>query len=212
MGRDKAAGAAERLTMALGVGRILLVAGLVGTATATVSYVATPVDVPDLKLVSVDAARLKDIAQLNGEGLPDTPVFRVRFSTRTDLVALANRLDAYTIRTQVWVGDAGCNPALKTITYTRVAFMLLDFPRVYDESGDVEGRGFWASDVSNSNEYVFHIGIVPSELSEFVSAGLKEAPICFSLTGTSRTGRPLTSNLVPLPAAAFADAATRLGS
>ena len=199
--------------MALGVGRILLVAGLVGTATAAVTYEATPVDVPDLKLVSIDAARLKDIAQLKGEELPDTPVFRVRFSTRTDLLALANRLDAYTIRTQVWVGDAGCNPALKTITYTRVAFMLLDFPRVYDETGDVEGRGFWASGRGNgSNEYVFHIGVVPSELSEFVSAGLKEAPICFSLTGTSRTGRPLTSNLVPLPAEAFAAAATRLGS
>jgi len=199
--------------MVLGVGRILLVAGLIGTATATVSYMATPADVPDLKLVSVDAARLKDIAQLKGEALPETPVFRVRFSTRSDLVALANRLDAYTVRTQVWVGDAGCNPALKTITYTRVAFMLIDFTRVYDEAGDVEGRGFWASRPDDgSNDYVFYFGVVPSEMSEFVSSGLKEAPICFSLTGTSRTGRPLTSNLVPLPAATLAEAAARLGS
>jgi len=199
--------------MALGVGRILLVAGLVGAATATVSYMATPADVPDLKLVSVDAARLKDIAQLTGQALPETPVFRVRFSTRTDLVALANWLDAYTVRTQVWVGDAGCNPALKTITYTRVAFMLLDFTRVHDESGNVEGRGFWASrSDSESNDYVFYFGVIPSEMSEFVSSGLKEAPICFGLTGTSRTGRSLTSNLVPLPAETLAEAASRLGS
>lgn len=192
--------------------RLILIPVIIGVATAAVSYMASPADVGDLKLVSVDTARLKDVPQLRGQALPETPVFRVRFSTRSDLVALANRLDAYTIRTQVWVGDAGCNPALKTITYTRVAFMLLDFPRVYDESGDVEGRGLWASGASNSSEYVFHIGVVPSELAEFVSAGLKEAPICFSLTGTSRTGRPLTSNLVPLPAEAFATAAARLGS
>ena len=76
--------------MGLGIGRILLVAGVVGAATATVSYVANPADVADMRLISVDAARLKDIPQLNGEALPETPVFRVRFSTRSDLVALAN--------------------------------------------------------------------------------------------------------------------------
>ncbi len=199
--------------MALGVGRILFVAGLVGAATATVAYLASPADIPDLRLISVDAAHLKDIASLKGEALPETPVFRVRFSTTRDLVALANRLDAYTVRTQVWVGDAGCNPALKTITYTRVAFMLLDFTRVYDGSGNVEGRGFWASRPDDrSNDYIFYFGVVPSEMSEFVSSGLKEAPICFGLTGTSRTGRPLTSNLVPLPADTLAEAASRLGS
>ena len=202
--------------MALGVGRILLVAGLIGAATATVSYVASPADVPDLKLISVDAARLKDIAPLKDEALPETPVFRVRFSTRSDLVALANGLDAYTVRTQVWVGDAGCNPALKTITYTRVAFMLLDFTRVYDDAGrNVEGHGLLlASSRSDGllHNYVFYFGVIPSEMSEFVSSGLKEAPICFSLTGTGRTGRPLTSNLVPLPAETLAEAAARLGS
>jgi hypothetical protein len=199
--------------MALGVGRILLVAGMVGAATATVSYVASPADVPDLKLISVDAARLKDIPQLKGEALPETPVFRVRFSTRSDLVALANRLDAYTVRTQVRVGDAGCNPALKTITYTRVAFMLLDFTRVYDETGNVEGRALWASRPNDgSSEYVFYFGVVPSEMSEFVSSGLKEAPICFGLTGASRVGRRLWSNLVLLPAPTLAEAASRLGS
>jgi hypothetical protein len=201
--------------MALGVGRILLVAGLIGAATATVSYLASPADIPDLRLVSVDAARLKDIASLKGESLPETPVFRVRFSTRNDLVALANGLDAYTVRTQVWVGDSGCNPALKTITYTRVAFMLLDFTRVYDDAeGPVDGRGLLLLSGSHGllNHYVFYFGVVPSEMPEFVSSGLKEAPICFSLTGTSRTGRPLTSNLVPLPAETLADAAARLGS
>jgi len=199
--------------MALGVGRILLVAGLVGTATATVSYMATPADVADLKLIAVDAARLKDVPELRGEALPETPVFRVRFSTRSDLVAIANELDAYTVRTQVFVGDAGCNPALKTITYTRVAFMLLDFTRVYDETGAIEGRTLWASRSGNgSNEYIFYIGVVPSEMPEFISSGLKEAPICFGLTGTSRAGRPLYSNLVLLPAGTLAEAATRLGS
>ena len=199
--------------MALGGGRILFVAGLVGAATATVTYLASPADIPDLRLISVDTAHLKNIASLKGEALPETPVFRVRFSTTRDLVALANRLDAYTVRTQVWVGDAGCNPALKTITYTRVAFMLLDFTRVYDESGNVEGRGFWANRPDDgSNDYIFYFGVVPSEMPEFVSSGLKEAPICFGLTGTSRTGRPLTSNLVPLPADTLAQAASRLGS
>jgi hypothetical protein len=199
--------------MALGVGRILLVAGLVGVATVTVSYMATPADVADLKLTTVDAARLKDVPQLRGEALPETPVFRVRFSTRSDLVALANELDAYTVRTQVFVGDAGCNPALKTITYTRVAFMLLDFTRVYDETGNVEGRSLWTSRPGNgSNEYVFYFGVIPSKMPEFLSSGLKEAPICFGLTGTSRTGRPLTSNLVLLPVGTLAEAAARLGS
>src|SRR5687767_3819128 len=131
--------------MGLGVGKILLVAGMVGAATLTVSYLASPADIADVRLVAVDAARLKDISELKGEALPETPVFRVRFSTTRDLVALANRLDAYTVRTQVLVGDAGCNPALKTISYARVAFMLLDFTNVYDETGDVEGRGLWAN-------------------------------------------------------------------
>ena len=111
------------------------------------------------------------------------------------------------------VGDAGCNPALKTITYTRVAFMLLDFARVYDEAGNVEGRGLLATRADDqSHEYVFYFGVVPSEMAEFVSAGVKEAPICFGLTGTSRTGRPLYSNMVLLPAETLAEAAARLGS
>jgi hypothetical protein len=199
--------------MGLGVGRILLVAGMVGAATFTVSYLASPADIADVKLVALDAARLKDITQLKGEALPETPVFRVRFSTTRDLVALANRLDAYTVRTQVLVGDAGCNPALKTISYARVAFMLLDFTRVYDEAGDIEGRALWANNVDDGpKEYVFYFGVVPSEMPEFVSSGLKEAPICFRLTGTSRMGRRLWSNLVLLPVDTLAEAAARLGS
>jgi hypothetical protein len=199
--------------MGWSVWRVILIPGIVGAATLAVSYVASPADVGDLKLISVDAARLKDIPQLNGEALPETPVFRVRFSTASDLVALANRLDAYTVRNQVLVGDGGCNPALKTITYTRVAFMLLDFTRVYDAAGNVEARALWASRSDDgSNDYVFYFGVVPSEMPEFVSSGLKEAPVCFGLTGTSRAGRRLTSNLVLLPAEALADAASRLGS
>lgn len=193
--------------------RLILIPVIIGVATAAVSYMASPADVGDLKLVSVDTARLKDVPQLRGQALPETPVFRVRFSTADDLVALANQLDAYTVRTQVLVGDAGCNPALKTITYTRVAFMLLDFTRVYDEAGNVEGRGLLASrSDGGSHDYFFYFGVVPSEMPEFLSSGLKEAPICFSLTGTSRTGRPLTSNIVLLPAEALAEAGSRLGS
>ena len=63
------------------VARIILIPGIIGAATAAVSYLASPADVGDLKLVSVDTARLKDIPQLRGEALPETPVFRVRFST-----------------------------------------------------------------------------------------------------------------------------------
>lgn len=199
--------------MGWGVARVILIAGIIGAATLAVSYVASPADIADLKLISVDAARLKDITHLTGEALPETPVFRVRFSTTSDLVALANRLDAYTVRSQVLVGDAGCNPALKTINYTRVAFMLLDFTRVYDERGNVEGRALRASGPDNNglNEYVFYFGIVPSEMPEFVSSGLKEAPICFGLTGASHTSRRLSSNLVLLPPEALAEAASRLG-
>jgi hypothetical protein len=199
--------------MGLGVGKILLVAAMAGTATFTVSYLASPADIADVRLVAVDSARLKDITELKNQALPETPVFRVRFSTTRDLVALANRLDAYTVRTQVLVGDAGCNPALKTISYARVAFMLLDFTKVYDEVGDVEGRGLWANNADDHpNEYVFYFGVVPSEMSEFVSSGLTEAPICFRLTGTSRMGKRLWSNLVLLPVDALAKAASGLGS
>jgi hypothetical protein len=192
--------------------RAILVAGIAGAAAVVVSYLANTAEINDLKLVSVDATRLKDISQLTGQALPETPVFRVRFSAQSDLIALANRMDAYTVRNQVLVGDAGCNPALKTITYTRVAFMLVDFTRVYDSAGNVEGRGLWASrNDDGSDEYVFYFGVVPSEMSEFVSSGLKEAPICFALTGASRTGRQLSSNLVLLPMEALAKVAARLG-
>ena len=199
--------------MGLGVGKILLVAGLAGAATFTVSYLASPADIADVRLVAVDAARVKDVIELKGEASPETPVFKVRFSTARDLVALANRLDAYTVRTQVLVGDAGCNPALKTISYARVAFMLVDFTKVYDETGDVEGRGLWANNADDEPRgYVFYFGVIPSEMPEFVSSGLSEAPICFRLTGTSRMGKRLWSNLVLLPVDILAKAASRLGS
>jgi len=198
--------------MARRAARTALIAGVVGAAAIAVMYVASSEEITDLKLVSVDAARLKDVAQLNGEALPETPVFRVRFSTRSDLVALANGLDAYTVRSQMLVGD-GCNPALKTMSYARVAFMLLDFTRVFDGSGNVEGRGLWASRTADGpDEYVFYFGVVPSEMAEFVSSGVKEAPLCFALTGASRTGRALSTNLVLLPMDALAEAAARLGS
>jgi hypothetical protein len=86
--------------------------------------------------------------------------------------------------------------------------MLMDFTRVYDAKGNVESRGWAARD--ESDEYVVHFGVIPSEMSEFVSSGLKEAPLCFALTGASRTGRSLSSNLVLLPMGALAEAAARL--
>jgi len=189
--------------------RSVVIAGIVGAAAFVVGYAVSSTEITDLKLVSVDAARLKDVPQLSGQGSTDTPVFIVRFTTRSDLVALANGLDAFAVRNQVLVGD-GCNPALKTMSYARVAFMLTDFTRVYDAKGNVENRGWGASD--ESDEYVVHFGVIPSEMSEFVSSGLKEAPLCFALTGASRTGRNLSSNLVLLPKEALAEAAARLGS
>src|SRR5262245_15540133 len=163
--------------------RNVVIAGIVAAASLAVGYTASSVEISDLKLVSVDAARLKDLKELNGQRSPNTPVFIVRFTTRSDLVALANGFDAFAVRNQVLVGD-GCNPALKTMSYTRVAFMLIDFTRVSDAKGNVEGRGWGASD--ESDEYVLHFGVVPSEMSEFVSSGLKEAPLCFALTGGTR--------------------------
>lgn len=185
--------------------RAAFIIGIAGATAGAVSYVTNTAEISDLKLIAIEAAQLKDISELRGEALPETPVFRVRFSTGSDLVALANELDAYTIRNRVLVGD-GCNPALKTMSYARVAFMLLDFTRVFDAKGNIEGRFWGARDASD--EYVFHFGVVPQEWSEFVSSGLKEAPLCFALTGESRTGRALSTNLVPLPMEALAEAAT----
>ena len=186
--------------------RAAFVIGIAGATAGAVSYVTNSAEISDLKLIAIEAAQLKDISELHGEALPETPVFRVRFSTGRDLVALANALDAYTIRNRLLVGD-GCNPALKTMSYARVAFMLLDFTRVFDAKGAIEGRGLGASDASD--EYVFHFGVVRRELSEFVSSGLNEAPLCFALTGESSTGRALSTNLVPLPKEALAEAAAQ---
>lgn len=181
-----------------------IIIGIGGAAAAAVSYVTSRTEVSDLKLIAVEAAQLKDISALYGEAPPDTPVFRVRFSTRSDLVALANGLDAYTIRNRVLV-DAGCNPDLRTFSYTSVALMLLDFTRVFDAKDAIEGRGLGTSD--ESDEYVIHFGVVRRQWPEFISSGLDEAPLCFSLTGESRTGRALTTNIVPLPKEALAEAA-----
>jgi hypothetical protein len=193
--------------MARRAARAAFIVAIAGATAGAVSYVTNSAEITDLKLIAIEAAQLKDISELYGEALPETPVFRVRFSTRSDLVSLANAIDAYTIRNRVLVGD-GCNPDLKTMSYARVAFMLLDFTRVFDAKGALEGRGLGASD--ESDEYVFHFGVVPRELPEFISSGLNEAPLCFALTGESRAGRPLSTNLVPLPKEALAEAAEQL--
>ncbi len=184
--------------------RAAFIAGIAAATAGAVSYITNSAEITDLKLIAVEASQLKNISELYGEAPPETPVFRVRFSTGSDLVALANGLDTYTIRNRILVGD-GCNPDLKTMSYARVAFMLLDFTRVFHATENVEGRGWRASD--QSDEYVVHFGVVPREWSEFVSSGLNEAPLCFSLTGESRTGRALSTNIVPLPKEALAEAA-----
>jgi hypothetical protein len=190
-----------------GAARAALIVGIAGAAAGGVSYLSNPTEISDLKLISIEASQLKEIPHLSGEGHPETPVFRVRFSTGHDLVALANSLDAYTIRNRLLVGD-GCNPDLKTMSYARVAFMLLDFTVVFHADANVEGRGFGAND--QHDEYVFHFGVIPTEMDAFMSSGLKEAPLCFGLTGESRTGRGLTTNLVPLPMDALAEAIGQL--
>jgi hypothetical protein len=191
--------------MARRAARAAFIVGIAAVSAAAVSYMTSSAEITDLKLIAIEASQLKDISELHGEAPPETPVFRVRFSTQSDLVALANAMDAYTIRNRILVGD-GCNPDLKTMSYARVAFMLLDLTRVFDAKGAVEGRGFGASDASD--EYVVHFGVVPHELSEFVSSGLNEAPLCFALIGESRAGRALSTNLVPLPKEALVEAAT----
>jgi hypothetical protein len=188
-----------------GAARAAVIVGIAGAAAGGVSYLSNPLEISDLKLISIEASQLKELPHLDGQGHPQTPVFRVRFSTGHDLVALANSLDAYTIHNRLLVGD-GCNPALKTMSYARVAFMLLDFTHVFHADANVQGRGFGATD--QHDEYVFHFGIAPGELTNFVSAGLKEAPLCFALTGESRVGRALSTNMVPLPMEALAEAAT----
>src|SRR5690349_13261051 len=122
-----------------GAARAALIVGIAGAAAGAVSYLSNPTEISDLKLISIEAAQLKEIPHLSGAGHPETPVFRVRFSTGRDLVALANSLDAYTIRNRLLVGD-GCNPDLKTMSYARVAFMLLDFTAVFHADANVEDR------------------------------------------------------------------------
>jgi hypothetical protein len=86
--------------------------------------------------------------------------------------------------------------------------MLVDFTRVFDAKGAIEDRGFGTSD--EADEYVIHFGVVQRQWPEFVSSGVNEAPLCFSLTGESRTGRALSTNIVPLPKEALAKAAAEL--
>ena len=191
--------------MARRTARAAFIAAIAAATAGGVSYIVSSTEISDLKLIAIEASQLKDISELYGEAPPETPVFRVRFSTASDLVALANAIDTYTIRNRILVGD-GCNPDLKTMSYARVAFMLLDFTRVFDAKGAIEGRGWGARDASD--EYVLHFGVVPREWSEFVSSGLNEAPLCFALTGESRAGRSLSTNIVPLPKEALAEAAT----
>ena len=193
--------------------KAIVIACIIGAAVVAVFYVASSAEITDLKLESVEAVRAKDVPQLAGETTPDTPVFKVRFSTSRDLVALANGLDRYTIRNRVLVGEAACNPDLKVLSYTMAADMLVDFTKVYDDSGDVEGRAVWAGSRGQGADgytYQFYFGVMPARMSEFLSTGLQEAPICFALTGDSRTGRQFSSNVVPLPARVLGAAATRL--
>jgi hypothetical protein len=192
----------------------IVIACIIGAAVVAVFYVGSAAEITDLKLESVDALHAKDIPELANEMTPDTPVFRVRFSTSRDLVALANGLDGYTIRNRVLAGDAACNPDLKVLRYAMAADMLVDFTNVYDDTGDVEGRALWARSPDSGADrysYQFYFGVMPARRLEFVSSGLQDAPICFALGGDSRTGRKFSSNLVLLPARELGAAATRVG-
>jgi hypothetical protein len=191
--------------------RLILVVGIVTAATLTVSYVTSFVDILDLQLVSVEGGRLKDVAELTGEAAPETPVFRVRFSTASDFVQRANQLDAYSFSGRVLVGDGGCNPDLDQFTYTNVAEMLIDFARVYDEDGAIDRRGLWSSRaLSGRSAYYFYFGVDPARFDEYVYLGLDEAPLCFEIAATSRMGRRLFSNIVALPKDTLAKAAAPL--
>jgi hypothetical protein len=192
----------------------IVIACIIGAAVVAVFYVGSAAEITDLNLEAVEAVRAKDVPELAGDATPDTPVFSVRFSTSRDLVALANGFDAYTIRSRVLAGDAACNPDLKVLRYAMAADMLVDFTHVYDNAGDIEGRALWArSSDSGANRYTYHFyfGVMPARMSEFVSSGLQDAPICFALGGDSRTGRKFSSNLVLLPARVLGAAATRVG-
>ena len=194
--------------------RLTLAAGIVAAAAVTVSYVTSFVDILDLELDSVEGFRLKDVTELAGEAAPETPVFRVRFSTASDLVQFANQLDAYSFGGRVLVGDGGCNPDLDQFTYTNVAEMLIDFTRVYDEKGAIDGRGLWSIGADGADgarsAYYFYFGVDPARFDEYMYLGLDEAPLCFEIAATSRMGRRLFSNIVLLPKDVLAKAAAPL--
>lgn len=201
--------------MRLSFGKALFIVAILGAPVIAVSYVSGSGELNDVKLVSIEAVRFKDVAELQpaGEAAPETPVFKVRFSSASDLVRLANGLDAYSVRNRVLVGDAGCNPGLKVLTYASVADMLIDFTPVFDGGGNIENRGLWSSSTaagSNGHVYHFYFGVDPMRMTEFLATGLQEAPICFALTGDSRTGRQLSSNIEVLPPRLVGQAATRL--
>jgi hypothetical protein len=191
--------------------RKLLIAGIAASAALVVIYMTGISDIVDLKLDSVEGFRLKDVAHLKGQMTPETPVFEVRFSTASDFVSLANQLDAYSFTGRVLVGDAGCNPDLDSFTYTNVAETLVDFDRLYDDQDDIHGRPLFSSGSEGApHRYRFYFGVFPGRFDEFVTAGLDEAALCFEITGTSRIGRALYSNIVPLPKDTLAKAASPL--
>lgn len=191
--------------------RKILIAAVVATVGIAVAYLTDKSDIGDLRLVSVQAFRAKDVGHFKGLVTPETPVFEVRFSTASDFVSLANQLDAYSFNGRVLVGDAGCNPDLDQFTQTNVAEMLIDLARLYDETGDIHGRSLWSSDSEDQpNIYHFYFGVFAGRFDEFVYLGLDEAALCFEVTGLSRTGRALYSNIVPLPKEVLAQAASPL--
>ena len=191
--------------------RQFLIVGVVATVGLAVAYLTDSSDIGDLKLVSVEGFHAQDVGHLKGLVTPETPVFQVRFSTASDLVSYANQLDAYSFSGRVLVGDAGCNPDLDQFTYTNVAEMLIDLARLYDETGDIQGRSLWSSDAQGEpNVYHFFFAVLAGRFDEFIYLGLDEAALCFEVTGTSRTGRTLYSNIVPLPRDILAKAAEPL--
>ena len=191
----------------------LSIACAMSFALMTFGYAAVSPDV-NVKLVSINVARLGEVADLRPRGVVtrDTPIFAVQFSTETDLIRLANQFDNYTVRASLLVGDA-CTPNSRVLSTSRVSEILIGFSEVYDDLGKVESRSDprdASASVSKDRTYRFYFGVRAPALSEFLSTGLHEAPLCFVLRGGTYTGKSFSSNIVPLPPQVLAEAASRL--
>ena len=170
--------------------RLAFIVGIAGATAGAVSYVTSSAEITDLKLIAIEASQLKDISELYGEALPETPVFRVRFST-TKRSGRARERDRRLRDPEPRAGGRRLQSRPQDDELCARRLHAARFHARLRREGHIEGRGLGASDAIR--RICLPLRRRAARMSEFVSSGLKEAPLCFALTGESRTGRALST-------------------